>query len=73
MRQYLAFKGDCYYPNKGMGDFVGDFDNLADAITSMTTDKKTRGEWDDACEWAVVWDSDRRDDAWTDRMLPNNH
>ncbi len=70
MQQYLAFKGDCYYPSQGMGDFVGDFAKLEDAITALTTDNTTQKAWSDDCKWAVVWDSESRADVWDNWMLP---
>jgi hypothetical protein len=70
MKQYLAFKGDCNYPSQGMGDFVGDFANLEDAIASLTTDNKTQKAWSDDYKWAVVWDSESRADVWDNWMLP---
>lgn len=32
MKKYLAFYGSIYYPSQGMGDFIGDFDILEEAI-----------------------------------------
>ncbi len=31
MKKYLAFYGDNYYPARGMGNFIGDFDNIEEA------------------------------------------
>ncbi|MFN8962494.1 MAG: hypothetical protein ACK5YV_13195 [Betaproteobacteria bacterium] len=70
MQQYLAFKGDCYYPSQGMGDFVGDFAKLEDAIAALTTDNKTQKAWSHDSKWAVVWDSESRAYVWDNRMLP---
>lgn len=70
VQRYLAFKGDCYYPSKGMGDFVGDFAKLEDAIAALTADHKTQKAWSDDDRWATVWDSEIRADVWDNRMLP---
>lgn len=32
MKRYLLFHGDCYYPNRGMEDFLNSYDNLDEAI-----------------------------------------
>jgi len=42
---YMLFAGDWYYPCGGMGDFQGNFQTIADAITWA----KARFEW-----WHVV-------------------
>lgn len=70
MRRYLAFSGECYYPRQGMGDFIGDFAKLGDAIAALTGDRKTQKAWEDDCKWAAVWDSESRTDVWDNRMLP---
>ena len=71
MKQYLAFKGDCYYPCGGMYDFVGDFANLDDAIAALTTKNKTQKTWDYDNQWSHVWDSQSQGIVWTTGMLPN--
>jgi hypothetical protein len=70
MERYLAFKGDDYYPSQGMGDFVGDFARLEDAVAALTTEYKTQKAWSDSSMWAVVWDSESRADVWDNWMLP---
>lgn len=68
MKRYFAFKGEVYYPSKGMEDFVGDFENLEDAIVALTVDHKTQKAWSNNSEWAVVWDSDSRENVWDNWM-----
>ncbi len=70
MERYLAFKGDDYYPSQGMGDFVGDFAKLEDAVAALTTKYTTQKAWNDSSMWAVVWDSESRADVWDNWMLP---
>jgi hypothetical protein len=70
MERYLAFKGDDYYPSEGMGDFVGDFAKLEDAVAALTATYTTQKDWNDSNRWAVVWDSESRADVWDNWMLP---
>ena len=70
MKQYLAFMGDIYYPCGGMDDFVGDFDNLEDAIALLTAKNTTQKTWDYDNQWASVWDSETRSYVWDESMLP---
>lgn len=37
MNRYLAFFGDEFFPNGGMGDFLGDYKSLKDAREAITT------------------------------------
>lgn len=56
MKRYLAFKGDVYYPGRGMSDFVGDFDTEEEAIDAVVPDAD-----DEFCLiWVHVWDSELR-------------
>lgn len=34
-KRYALFVGDCYYPRGGWSDFVGFFDNAADAVFAV--------------------------------------
>lgn len=70
MERYLAFKGDDFYPSQGMGDFVGDFAKLEDAVAALTKKYTTQKAWNDYCVWALVWDSESRSDVWDNCMLP---
>ncbi|GGH28334.1 hypothetical protein FAZ19_19755 [Sphingobacterium alkalisoli] len=35
MKRFFAFKGSIYYPEGGMHDFIGDFDNIESALRSI--------------------------------------
>ena len=35
MKRYLVFFGSNYYPSGGMGDFVGDFDNVEECKKAL--------------------------------------
>ena len=70
MQRYLAFTGEQYYPSQGMGDFVGDFAKLEDAVDKLTEKNRTQKAWEDDRSWALVWDSETRSNAWDAWMLP---
>jgi hypothetical protein len=72
MRRYLAFSGEIYYPSQGMDDFVGDFDNLEEAVEALTAENKTQEAWGDDGSYALVWDSATREDVWDIWALPEN-
>lgn len=40
MKPFFAFKGYKYYPLEGMGDFIGQFDTLEEAIGFLKEYKK---------------------------------
>jgi len=64
MKKYLAFYGATYYPSRGMGDFVGDYDTVDEAIEAIEKENQLKddGEW--ILVWAVIWDSETRADIW---------
>lgn len=63
MKRYLAFYGMRYYPMAAMGDFIGDFDNVDEAVNAVKDkakpDIKIYGEELDY-SWGRVWDSVER-------------
>lgn len=70
MKRYLAFIGEVYYPSGGMGDFIGDFDTLEEAIIFIkkSVDESKYSEtfeqqW--GYTWAHVWDTETRTEAWS--------
>lgn len=65
MKRYLVFKGENYYPSKGMGDWVCDFDSLEEAIESA----KILFNADPYFTWALVYDGLNRMDVWDETML----
>ena len=74
MKRYLAFKGDVYYPSRGMRDFVGDFDSPEEAIkTLLTSDEDAHlwEYWEENLNYAVVWDSEDKCDVWDHYELEN--
>lgn len=62
MKRYLAFKGEVYYPRRGMGDFAGDFSTLAEAVEALT--QHVFIEFEEGSMWALVWDSEQRCNVW---------
>ena len=59
MKRYLVFFGSTYYPNKGMDDFIGDFDTNEEAVEAI---KKASEEEDKEFDysWGLVYDSSNR-------------
>ncbi len=53
MKRYLAFAGFVYYPNKGMEDFIGDYDDLEQAAT----DARTKAKEESSYSWYQVYDT----------------
>jgi len=45
MKRYWLFAGDNYYPTGGMGDFIGSYDSVDDAINSHARTNDPTGEW----------------------------
>jgi len=43
MKRYLAFFGDNYYPDGGMGDFLSDHDSLGVAENAILDADKSKG------------------------------
>jgi len=69
MKRYLAFYGQDYYPERGMGNFIGDFDLLEDAVYAID-DKKLEysdgdSEW--TLEWGIVYDCESRSNVFEKR------
>ena len=38
MKRYLLFSFDTYYPDGGWNDFIGDFDNVEQALLALKQD-----------------------------------
>jgi hypothetical protein len=77
LKRYLAHYGATHHPHGGMGDFVGDFDTLAEAIATVCKreEEERKGHeqlystlpppWTlDMGRWATVWDSDTGEAVW---------
>lgn len=63
MKRFLAFYGNRYYPSKGMGDLLDDFDTVAQAIRAIEEKKEQEGwSWD--IVYACVWDSVSKDNMY---------
>lgn len=64
MKKYLAFYGEIYYPSIGMGDFIGDFDTLEEAIEHInkTNLDKDKGLWD--YHWGSIYDTELKEEVW---------
>lgn len=54
MKRFLLFSGPTYYPGGGWGDFVRDFDTLAEATAFAQGQLHGDGGWID---WAHVVDT----------------
>ena len=61
MNRYLAFFGDNYYPEGGMGDFLNDFDTLGDAMDAIqkAMDKPLLN-----LPWGHVYDTVNKEIVW---------
>lgn len=60
MKRFAAFRGDVYYPMRGLGDYVGSFDTADDAIAAAKAKSADgyRDEYEeDTYEWWVVYDT----------------
>jgi hypothetical protein len=74
LKRYLAFHGETFYPEQGMGNFVGDFDDMTEAVNHVNAlevaecryyDKENPdANWKYAHRWGCVWDSEIRKNAW---------
>lgn len=56
MKQYALFAGDNYYPMGGMGDFVGSFNTIEEALIAI--DGKDWWHVIDTDTWNAVRKSD---------------
>jgi hypothetical protein len=59
MKKYIAFYGLHYYPDGGMGDFIGDFDTIDEAQIAILKQKELmrpedKGKWE--YDWAHIYD-----------------
>jgi len=66
MKRYLTFYGDAYYPNGGMGDFIGDYDTQEEAVKVLGLRHLNHRPDDEKWEWAwgQVWDTAERKEAY---------
>lgn len=67
MKRYLAFYGDIYYPSSGMGDFVGDYDTVEEAIGAIEL-KHGMGGW--GFNYGTVHDTYLKKDVWYNTKSP---
>lgn len=62
MKRYFAFYGHNYYPAGGMGDFIGDFDTIDEAIERINQEHLNFGptsqDW--KSRWKSIWDSETK-------------
>jgi len=56
IKRYFAFCGEIYYPNRAMGDFVGDFDTQEEAEFFIKLKIPETTEYGNDF-WAIIWDS----------------
>jgi hypothetical protein len=59
MKRYFAFYGDQYYPERGMGDFIGSYETKESAIESINNMHLQNGYEEDywGIHFGSVWDS----------------
>lgn len=72
MKRFFAFKGDVYYPSRGMGDFYASYDTKYEAVKALTTsheDAHLWEYWDDNLVYAVVFDSQTSSNVWDHHEL----
>ncbi len=69
MKKYLAFYGEVYYPSQGMGDFIGDFDTLEEAIERINKKNldEDKGLWD--YYWGNIYDTELKEEVWERQFL----
>jgi hypothetical protein len=61
MKNFLAFYGDCQYPQGGMDDFIGDFDTEKEAIDAIKAKQVEDYRTDWNYTWAHVWSVEDQD------------
>ena len=63
MKRYLAFYGDCYYPEGGMNDFITDCDTVEDcenAIKEAHIKNRPKDlKW--SLAWKQIYDTEKRE------------
>lgn len=57
MKRYLAFFGDNFYPDGGMGDFLSDHDNFQDALDATIVEQEAYPEKFFSSAWSHVYDT----------------
>lgn len=62
MKRFLAFVGSYYYPDKGMRDFLCDFDSKEEAIAEAM--RQVSENCDGDLTWGVVYDSETLQEVW---------
>lgn len=65
MKRYMVFWGDDYYPLRGMEDFVGDYDELNEAISSLHRKNREERDGDWVISWGHVYDLIEKDIVYT--------
>ena len=66
MKKYLLFVGSYYYPERGLGDLIGDFDTIEEASIAFN---KIPLDSLPSNAWAEIWDSTTKTVAW--KINPN--
>lgn len=66
MKRFFAFYGENHSAQGGMSDFIGDFDDLEEAIHFIREKDKNEvlnyRNWE--ISWGEVWDSEDRKFVW---------
>ena len=59
MKRYLAFFGDNFYPDGGMGDFLSDHSEATEAIKAISNADRLRGGIQGSLmtSWGHVYDT----------------
>ena len=56
MKRFLLFAGCCYYPNGGLGDLVGSYDNDNEAIEKTLDHNHLITDWSRSEIWWQIYD-----------------
>lgn len=67
IKTYLAFYCACYYPKRGMADFIGDYNTKKEAIQAIEEVHKINNSDDLKWElaWASIWNIHSRTEVYT--------
>ncbi len=74
MKRYLVFYGWVYYPEGGIDDFIGDFEDLNEAVSCIEERLKQETEMTESWDYLFghIWDSQTRVKVWENGKFINS-